>query len=427
MFIHSAWNIPAPAKHRLFVLGAGFSKAAFDPMPVAAALEASVLEATGLGALPTPSLESTLAYLAEEHPFDRADEPPRRRLMMVQAIRAIAHYIAVRQDEGLADGLPSWVGDYVASWTASGAFVASFNYDLFVEKTADKFGFGYRDSTSVRTFSLLKPHGSLDLSWMPGKPGTIYETAGDHSTLLSDRGKGREPFIVPPTTAKSSFYGTDALVPAWQSLRYALETAEEIVFVGYSVAEADSTVNGLLSLRVGRATVHDGLVLKPENRVVVVDHDPGAVADRLARLGLIVDPVDRFKSVEAYSRRLLGEVLQEGFHDPLTRLVRDQGDGRLVSVKSDSLVTGIEVTADRMKALLRTAKTLPFEDPSAKREWKAADLSERLAGAERIETDDALLVTHFSQMEEGDRLHLTLLGARDTTKQPNAFWPRTFS
>jgi hypothetical protein len=70
MFIHSAWNNPGQVKRRLFILGAGFSKAAYDQMSIASALEPSVLKATGLRALPTPSLESTLAYLAEEHPFD---------------------------------------------------------------------------------------------------------------------------------------------------------------------------------------------------------------------------------------------------------------------------------------------------------------------------------------------------------------------
>ena len=422
MFIHSAWNNPHGLKRRLFILGAGFSKAAYEPMPIATALEPSVLEATGMQALPTPNVESTLAYLADDHPFDRAVEPHQRRLMLVRAIRAIAEYIAIHQGAGLLQGLPGWVGDYVASWTASGDFVVSFNYDMFVETTADSFGFDFRDSTSTRTFSLLKPHGSLDLSWMPGKPGTIYETAGDCSTLLSDRGKGRELFIVPPTTAKSSFYGTDALIPNWQSFRYALETADEIIFVGYSVAEADSTVNGLLSLAIGRPSVHGDLVLRPVNRVVVVDRCPDPVAERLAKLGLEVDLSCRFDDVAAYSARLLGEVLREGFHDALARLVAARG-GQVLSVKSDSLVTAIEFSADSMTAFLRTGKSLPFDDPSAKTEWTALELQERLASVQRIETDDELLVTHFSEMEEGGRVHLTLIGARDTAKRPKGFFP----
>ncbi len=92
-------------------------------------------------------------------------------------------------------------------------------------------------------------------------------------------------------------------------------------------------------------------------------------------------------------------------------------------MKSDSLVTGIEIAADGKSALLRTGKTLPFEDPSAKTEWTAAELLERLAMVERIETDDEVLVTHFSEIEEGGRIHLSLLGARDIAKRPHAFWP----
>jgi hypothetical protein len=107
--------------------------------------------------------------------------------MLVKAIRAISEYIAVRQDQGLATGLPR-VDDYVTGCMACGAFVVSFNYDLFVEKTADRYGFGYRDSRVVRAFSLLKPHGSLDVSWMPGKPGSRI-----HLSLLGARDIAKRP------------------------------------------------------------------------------------------------------------------------------------------------------------------------------------------------------------------------------------------
>ena len=106
LFIHSAWNNPPGTVRRLFILGAGFSKHADGTMPIASELTPCVLDATGLRSLPASTLESALAYLAEEHPFDRAEEPHRRRFMLVQAIRAIADYVAERQDRALDAGRP---------------------------------------------------------------------------------------------------------------------------------------------------------------------------------------------------------------------------------------------------------------------------------------------------------------------------------
>ena len=418
MFIHSAWGNPEGSPRRLFILGAGFSKQAFPAMPIAAELEGPVREATGLRSMPTSSLESTLAYLAEEHPFDRADEPHRRRLMMVHAIRAIGEFIALRQDEALAVGLPTWVADFVSSWAAGGAMVVSFNYDLFVEKTAERLGVYFSDANLLsRSFTLLKPHGSLNASWMPGKPGTIHETFGDHSALVADQAKGREPFIVPPTSAKSSFYGTDALIPAWQSFRFALETADEIVLVGYSVAEADSTVNGLLSTAIGRPPA-DGDNLRLPN-VVVVDLNPDGVARRLHHLGVVVGDEQRRTDVVGYAGELLANVVKEQFHVPFGRLVDRLGVDARVHLHSHALVTRIDDVPGSNFAILKTGFTVPFDDPSATSEWAAGFLRDRLSAVERIETDEGVLITHFTEMESGGNVHITVAGTCEVSRRPH--------
>jgi hypothetical protein len=104
---------------------------------------------------------------------------------------------------------------------------------------------------------------------------SIARCEGSESELLANSKQGLEPFIVPPTTAKSDYYSVDALSLVWYVFRGAIETADEIDILGFSAAEADATVNGLPSV----ANAND----------VVIDYSADSIADiegGLNRLGL---------------------------------------------------------------------------------------------------------------------------------------------
>jgi hypothetical protein len=255
---------PVPwAKHgqkRLFIVGAGLSKAVEPSMPTAAEL-VEALQHEQLGhAVVTGNLETSLAYLAGNHPFDRAAEAWERKALLDRCIGVIAKTIAKRSEKAAS---PIWFKELLVLLEASSARVVSFNYDLLLEQTQP-------------TLVVHKPHGSLDLCWRPGREGSIQHCVGSVSDLTTNSAKGLEPFIVPPTTAKSDYYSVDALSMVWHVFRDAVETANEIVLLGFSAAEADSTVNGLL-----RSSKAKG--------VVIVDYSTTSIAAiqaRLTRIGL---------------------------------------------------------------------------------------------------------------------------------------------
>ena len=100
-------------------------------------------------------------------------------------------------------------------------------------------------------------------------------------------------------------------------------------------------------------------------------------------------------------------------HAGLNRAAESWDPNREIYVKSDGLVTRIDVDGPTKTAVVRTARTVPFEHPTASGQWTLALLREKLLNADRIETDDGVLVTHLSLLLEGDRAHLILQGARD--------------
>ncbi len=79
MTVLNRWLTPEGSPQRLFIVGAGLSRAAQPSMPLVVDLVSKVLSAASVEALPTSDLESALAYWAQDHPFDRAHEPYERR------------------------------------------------------------------------------------------------------------------------------------------------------------------------------------------------------------------------------------------------------------------------------------------------------------------------------------------------------------
>ena len=133
----------------VFVLGAGFSRAVSEEMPLTAdlfdpcinAMPQVLGDADGeLVAAFTrfdKNLETWLTWLASEHPW--LDEPSslRHRATFAAVSHAIAGVILGAQNNVLrqfAEGPPDWLSELVAVWAAADTTVITFNYDALVEK-----------------------------------------------------------------------------------------------------------------------------------------------------------------------------------------------------------------------------------------------------------------------------------------------------
>lgn len=110
--------------------------------------------------------------------------------------------------------------------------------------------------------TLLKLHGSLN--WLycpscrvidvsPGRKGAVYIFDRDNPVTCYDCGMRYDPYIVTPTFLKN--YGDLYLGQIWQSAEDALRKADEIIFIGYSLPDADIVLRTMFSRAIYRNRV----------------------------------------------------------------------------------------------------------------------------------------------------------------------------
>jgi hypothetical protein len=118
-----------------------------------------------------------------------------------------------------------------------------------------------RSDWNLRKFypRLLKLHGSVNW-WYSGAPSFAGESlfdsgvtpgwsieAADNADALFEDALEKVPFIVPPTNTKSVFFRNEAIRAQWRVAAKALEAAETIYLLGYSLPDGDNLVRTFLA------------------------------------------------------------------------------------------------------------------------------------------------------------------------------------
>lgn len=290
-----------------FILGAGFSRAVGENMPLMGNLADPLIpdyvkKLRGYehlltdGKLPIPDVEVWLSSLAESQPYRDRAENLEAQALFFEIVRFLAFDLRMTINGMLAvsDGPPPWLELLIRTWHEREATVITFNYDTLVESTLanlEIFAEGGTEKLSYkrlppglvpfwevmagglrlrpeRTFRLLKLHGSLNWYWDPdGKASPvdigIYERWGeDHPPDDSEthfRAPGLEPFLVPPTTGKSLYLDQPMLREIWSQAKRELEKSSAIYSLGYSFPVADLSLRAMLgnSIRGRAITVVD--------------------------------------------------------------------------------------------------------------------------------------------------------------------------
>lgn len=307
---------------RALVLGAGFSRAISDHMPLTDDLGDHAMRLLAAKGVPSGSrpyggsgFEAWLSRLAEPQPDLTAAENLENRALFLRASGAVRDAIVERSLEVLSDPHPPWwLQRMVGALHFGNATVIGFNYDLLVEHTVHAAGLFDEDDNRVwvedivrygpalatrvpsglvyghqraRSFRYLKLHGSIDAFWVPGdEKGTSIgrwrsEMDWGHPVAVSDDERlevlpDREPFIVPPAAAKSSFYNNPLTRQMWRLAAEAIEEADEVALVGYSLPMTDLVTSGMLGERLRGTT----------SRVVVVNRTPDPVVRALTYMGI---------------------------------------------------------------------------------------------------------------------------------------------
>ena len=128
-----------PVTRDAFVLGAGFSRAISEEMPVLTELGDEIFNLLGTDApavlpnLPPTDFENWLSFLAEDDPWLREDDRLRNRSIFLNVSRLLCDFISARETAARRDALPDWLRMLVGRWHEDEASVITFNYDTLVE------------------------------------------------------------------------------------------------------------------------------------------------------------------------------------------------------------------------------------------------------------------------------------------------------
>jgi len=311
-----------------YLLGAGFSRAVSDHMPVMNDLSKQITEHLAdrqFGNVPrveefSNDFEAWMTYLSSDEPWLTESENLRNRAAFYEVSAAVASVIIGAQNRVFSESIPAWLTTLVHEWKYSSSTVISFNYDEIVEaavqtalRDADEprntnvyplpltppdtrfpqgLSFG---SSGDLAFHLLKLHGSVNWHYSGLDAPTsdpIYLFSGNsgwtprteypsHQSARPDLLVDKSPLIVPPTSVKTAFYGNKILRAAWRLAASALESAHELHVIGYSAPESDLLVRALIGTQFSGSKVvcvnrTDSAANKirdffPTNREVVVE------------------------------------------------------------------------------------------------------------------------------------------------------------
>ena len=275
-----------------FILGAGFSKAINEAMPTLQDLSEHILPLVckqdaafasrleDLGA----NVELWMSYLSQTQPWI-SEEDTHYNLYMASIIRRhIKSFIDKRTLQTVSLNAPEWLKQIIGTWHARQATVASLNYDTLIERaardlplpaatsgihpseiyppffahTSSRTGSAIWGKEPLKTFKLLKLHGSMNW-YYSGRPDAygetiFYDDVPPFASGLDNvekerraRSRDKETLIIPPISEKTTYFRHETISGLWREAAWAIKTARRIFIIGYSLPMSDLGMRLFLS------------------------------------------------------------------------------------------------------------------------------------------------------------------------------------
>ena len=310
-----------------FLIGAGFSKAVCPQMPTMRLLFERLTDLADEGDGITEEeydyaagdVEGLLSYFAITGPQDDLAEVLRKKRVTALLENRIGSIVAELEQLGYEKGFNPKGLDLVRKWHEDKGHILTTNYDTVVERV---LGEGFEDGASGKrpradypdlypipitharsrqetggfaretneTCTLYKLHGSTTWyasgSEAPYAPiyGLRYNQLSDKAFIKFVMDKRR--FIIPPVYDKSTLLSHESIRSLWHQAKHlALQTADRLYVIGYSLPETDFAMRSLL-WEGAKQSNHSHLGKK---LLYVVDPDKN-VGDRYAaKLGQYYD------------------------------------------------------------------------------------------------------------------------------------------
>lgn len=266
----------------VFLLGAGFSKAISDKMPVITQLSESLRQQVDLPHYVTAlgdNVEYWMTYLSQSHPWVSESGNLRHKADFLDLTKEIGLVISDRERNAVEDPCPDWLKRLVNLWDQKQTAVITLNFDTLIERARyfvkDDEGNGlplesiypvpmpdirrttYWGSGQANTFKLFKLHGSINWFYSGASSyfgETIYSAyvsgwdfPDDFVELESrEAASDKVPLIVPPTTEKGAYFQHETIRQIWARAGESLLVADRLFCIGYSLPATDLSLRFFL-------------------------------------------------------------------------------------------------------------------------------------------------------------------------------------
>jgi len=220
-------------------------------------------------------IEHYLTFLATDQPWLTESDRLRNQALFLDATRVIEEVISYNENYVAQDHVPSWLSELISYWDETNSVVVSLNYDTLVERAAmaiieksagDLYPLGLTNAAARDnmvfgpgrdpTFKLCKLHGSLNWYYSGTRnstgepvyyvPITAWGEVDQRDQLAQRYVIDKVPYLVPPTTEKSSLFRHETLRSIWSTAAGAIREATNVYALGYSFPLTDLGMSFLL-------------------------------------------------------------------------------------------------------------------------------------------------------------------------------------
>ncbi|MCB2295205.1 SIR2 family protein [Clostridium algoriphilum] len=252
---------------KVIVLGAGFSKSLCSSMPLIKDLlenmeETSLLKSFVMGAKAKLrdyfDVENCVSYILSREIFFNDKEDIEFYSLRKEMLKHI--YTEMKDCEPDADKMDI-MGKFLYYCDKENILLVTFNYDLFIEKICKnlcergrfvvKYGIKLNEDPyqeEIKTDSgdlnekkieLLKLHGSFNWFSMSKSDNADIDDVislgqSDTNIFIED-----VPFFVPMSNTKHKYFAGNFYKLLWKKMKYYIDNAEELDFIGYGFPKTD--------------------------------------------------------------------------------------------------------------------------------------------------------------------------------------------
>ncbi|HJX50499.1 MAG TPA: SIR2 family protein, partial [Candidatus Nanoarchaeia archaeon] len=272
-------------KNSVLFLGAGFSKAFSDEMPLMAELSKMLKESNDIVSPEIiqsfgDDIELLLTHLIQDSPWKQPEEAFEDQAKFIRISKWLCEIISGCEDKAFKNASKPWAEILVKYLHENKIPVITLNYDTILERLSYKYikiddnhglpsfelyqmpianiisrSRALLSSRKIDSFHLVKLHGSIN--WFSSGSNIydgeqLYFRPVDSLSPLIDHEKNKDfflressdkyPFIIPPVSEKSSFYRNLTIKSLWRDAKRYLFNAGILFFVGYSLPETDLTI-----------------------------------------------------------------------------------------------------------------------------------------------------------------------------------------